>query len=75
MTVFIGLDLSQKSTTICIVDHDGRRLWRGQCASSPEAIARILELHGGQDAVIGLETGPMSPWLVHECPFLKRHLH
>src|SRR5512146_235406 len=39
MTNYVGLDVSQKSTTLCVVDGDGRRLWRGQCASSPEQIA------------------------------------
>jgi transposase len=31
MTHYIGLDVSQKLTAICIVDDTGRRLWRGQC--------------------------------------------
>ena len=29
MTRFVGLDVSQKITAICIVDNAGRRLWRG----------------------------------------------
>jgi transposase len=29
MTHYIGLDVSQKLTAICIVDGTGRRLWRG----------------------------------------------
>jgi transposase len=36
MTHYVGLDVSQKLTTICIVDATGRRLWRGQCTSDPE---------------------------------------
>jgi transposase len=32
----------------------------------PEAIARAIALQGAKDAVIGLETGPMPAWLVHE---------
>lgn len=66
MAAFIGLDVSQKSTVICIVDQEGRRLWRGQCVSAPEAIARAIERQEAEDAVIGLEMGPMSTWLVHE---------
>ena len=31
MTCFVGLDVSQKMTAICVVDDAGRRLWRGQC--------------------------------------------
>jgi transposase len=66
MTHYIGLDVSQKLTAICVVDDTGRRLWRGQCASDPEPIERAVRRHGGEDARVGIETGPMTPWLVHE---------
>jgi hypothetical protein len=66
MTRFVGLDVSQKLTSICVVDETGRRLWRGQCGTDPEQIARVVRGHGGEDAGIGIETGPMTPWLVHE---------
>src|SRR5271168_3423814 len=66
MTHYIGLDESQKLTAICVVDDSGRRLWRGQCASDPEPIERAVRRHGEEDARIGIETGPMTPWLVHE---------
>ncbi|MBV8122394.1 MAG: IS110 family transposase [Alphaproteobacteria bacterium] len=66
MTRYIGLDVSQKLTAICVVDDCGRRLWRGQCTSDPEQIERTVRRHGGDDARIGIETGPMTPWLVHE---------
>jgi len=66
MTNYVGLDVSQKSTTLCVVDGDGRRLWRGQCTSSPEQIAGVVRQHAGVGASIGIETGPMTPWLVHE---------
>ncbi|WP_428393943.1 IS110 family transposase [Lichenicoccus sp.] len=66
MTQFVGLDVSQKLTAICIVDETGRRLWRGQCATDPGQIERMVRGHAGEDARIGIETGPMTPWLVHE---------
>jgi len=66
MARFVGLDVSQKLTSICVVDDTGRRLWRGQCATDPEQIARVSSRHAGDDARIGIETGPMTPWLVHE---------
>jgi transposase len=66
MTHYVGLDVSQKLTTICVVDDTGRRLWRGQCTSDPEQIDRAVRRHGGTEARIGIETGPMTPWLVHE---------
>ena len=66
MTDYVGLDVSQKLTAICIVNDTGRRLWRGQCASDPEKIELAIRRHGGNEARIGIETGPMTPWLVHE---------
>jgi transposase len=66
MTHYVGLDVSQKTTAICVVDAAGRRLWRGQCASVPERIDQTVRRQAGDNAQIGIETGPMTPWLVHE---------
>jgi transposase len=66
MTRFVGLDVSQKLTSICVVDDAGRRLWRSQCHTDPEQIEQAVRGHAGDDASVGLETGPMTPWLVHE---------
>ena len=66
MTHYVGLDVSQRMTAICVVDEGGRRLWRGQCRSVPDELEVILRRHAGGDARIGVETGAMTPWLVHE---------
>jgi transposase len=66
MTNYIGLDVSQKMTAICVVDNAGKRIWRGQCPSVPEQIHRAVRRHAGEDVRIGIETGAMTPWLVHE---------
>jgi hypothetical protein len=42
MTRFVGLDVSQKMTVICVVDDTGRRLWRGQCPTVPEQITALV---------------------------------
>jgi transposase len=65
MARFVGLDVSQKRTAICIVDEAGRRVWRGQCATDPEQIERAVRGQAGDGARVGVETGPMTPWLVH----------
>lgn len=65
MPHYVGLDVSQKTTTICIVDEQGQQLWRGACATDPAVIsARVLK-HAGCNAKVGIETGAMTPWLVH----------
>jgi transposase len=66
MTHFVGLDVSQKITALRVVDDAGRRLRRGQCPTNPERISILVRWHAGDDARIGIETGAMTPWLVHE---------
>ena len=66
MARFVGLEVSQKLTAVCVVDITRRRLWRGQCLTAPEHIEQAIRRHAGDVAAIGIETGPMTPWLVHE---------
>jgi transposase len=65
MPFYVGLDVSQKTSAICVVDHEGRRRWRGACATEPSSIAALVHRHAGPDAKVGVETGSMTPWLVH----------
>lgn len=65
MPHYVGLDVSQKTTAICVVNEQGQRLWRGECPTDPAAIsARVLK-YAAADAKVGVETGSMTPWLVH----------
>ena len=59
---FVGLDVSQAETAVCVVDATGAIVWQGKCASTPEAIADTLRRRAPYAARIGLETGPMSAW-------------
>src|SRR3954454_12138613 len=65
MPHYVGLDVSQKTTAICVVDEQGKRLWRGVCATDPGPISARISQHDGVDAKVGIETGSMPPWLVH----------
>jgi transposase len=65
MPHYVGLDVSQKTTAICVVDEQGRRLWRGACVTDPGAISARVLRHAGVDVKVGVETGSMTPWLVH----------
>jgi transposase len=66
MTRFVGGDVSQKMTAICVIDNIGRRLWRGQCSAVPEQICDMVLRHAGDNVRIGIETGAMTSWLVHQ---------
>ena len=57
MTCFVGLDVSQKMTAVCVVDNAGRRLWRGQCPTVPEQISILVRRHAGDNARIGIDGG------------------
>jgi transposase len=61
----VGLDVSQKTTAICVVDAEGRRVWRGTSPTDPDPISQLIFKHAGADAKLGVETGAMTPWLVH----------
>ena len=63
---FVGLDVSQRSTSVCILDGQGKRVWRGKCATDPAAIEEVIRARAGGPVRVGLQTGPLTPWLVHE---------
>lgn len=71
MPHYIALDVSQKTTAICIVDEQGRRVWRGACTTDPEAIpARIFRHAGVVDVKVGVKTGSMTPGSCTVCAAL-----
>ncbi len=55
-----------EQTAVCIVDEQGKALWRGKCASTPEAIAAVVNVRAPRVERIGLESGPLSTWHWHE---------
>jgi transposase len=71
MATFARLDVSQARTTVCIVDERGLVTWRGSCVTSPAAIAQILTAQASLLERVGLESGPLAPWLVHELRALE----
>ena len=40
MEQYVGLDVSQEQTSVCIVDGDGKTLWQGKCAFHPGGARR-----------------------------------
>jgi len=59
---FVGFDVSQAETSVCVVDGAGTIVWQGKCASTPEAIAAIIQRRAVHVVRIAVETGPMSAW-------------
>jgi len=65
MTIFAGLDVSDKMTHICVVDGEGAIVWRGVCATDPEVLAKTLRRRAGRLVRVVLETGALSAFLYH----------
>ena len=65
MTIFAGLDVGDKSTHVCVVDGEGATVWRGECATDPEVLAKTLHRHAPGLTRVVLETGALSAFLYH----------
>jgi len=61
--LYVGLDVSLETTSICVIDDAGAPVWRGACATDPAAIAAVIAARAPEARRIGLETGQMSNWL------------
>src|ERR1700683_1040782 len=69
MEYYVGLDVSLKQTSICVVNQTGSIVREGVVDSDPEAIAEFVGSHAPGAVRRGLETGPTATWLWTE---LKR---
>jgi transposase len=65
MTIFAGLDVSDKTTHICVTDGDGVVLRRDVQATDPDVLAKWLSKHCPGLVRVVLETGPLSTFLYH----------
>ena len=64
MEQYIGLDVSMKETAISI-RQDGKRIWRGKCASDPQLLAAVIRKRAPYAQRVVFETGPLSVWFYH----------
>jgi transposase len=65
MEQFVGLDISQALTHLCVVDGKGKKIWQGKCPTKPEDIAEIICKKAPSATLVGMESGALSPWLWH----------
>jgi transposase len=65
MEQYVGLDVSQKETAICVIDDVGAKLWEGTCRTSPQMIADVLRKRAPHATRVGMETGPLAVWHWH----------
>src|SRR5580704_8731367 len=69
MEYYVGLDVSLKQTSICVVNRTGAIALEAVVDSDPEAIASFVRSKAPGTVRIGIETGPTTTWLWTE---LKR---
>src|SRR4051794_32883410 len=62
---YTGLDISDKTTHICVVDEVGAIVWRGVCATDPQVLAETLSKRCRDVVRVVLETGSLSSYLYH----------
>ena len=63
MDHYVGLDVSVRETSVCVVNETGKLLKEARVPTEPEAIASLLAKGGFACKRVGLEAGPMSQWL------------
>ena len=65
MGTYVGLDVSLKATSVCILGDDGARLFEGKVATEPALLAKLIRKRAPDVVRVGLESGPTSAWLTH----------
>lgn len=65
MSIYAGMDVSDKSTHICVVDAEGAVIRRDVVASDPDALGKWFDRHCPDLARVVLETGTLSSFLYH----------
>jgi transposase len=66
MKQYVGLDVSQKETSVCVVNEAGQVVFEGKAKSDPNALTELLRKRAPYAERVGFETGAMSSWLWHE---------
>ncbi len=66
MKQYVGLDVSQRETAVCVVSETWQLIFEGKAKSDPGDLTRLLRKHAPLAERIGFETGAMASWLWHD---------
>jgi transposase len=63
MDQYAGIDVSLETSSVCVVDNEGKVVREAKVASEPEALVTWFRGLDTSVTRIGLEAGPLSQWL------------
>jgi transposase len=63
MALYVGLDVSLRMRSICVVEADGSSVWEGKAESEPVPLVKVLSPWRDKTALVGIEACPLSEWL------------
>jgi transposase len=72
MALYVGLDVSLRTISVCIVEAKGKVVWEGKVLCEGPALIAALAPYRKKIKRIGIEAGPLSEWLfgiLTECHF------
>ena len=72
---YCGLDVSRKSTYVCLDDAQGRHVKRVAIATSPAAVTATLERYAAQGLRVAIEAGNQTAWIVDLLRELGARVH
>ena len=79
MKRYVGIDVAQEESALCIVNVTGTILFVGSCATDPDEIIQTIATHAGDEEKIVHDSGLPLIWLTRE--LIKRvatlfsHIH
>lgn len=64
MTHYVGLDVSMKTTFVCILNESGEMIHEGEVKTDPHLIADYLDKKGFKNCLLGFESGSLTHYLI-----------
>lgn len=64
MKYYVGLDVSMKTTSLCIVDEKGKIIQEATVPTDPDALAKTIRKKSLPVELVGIESGSLSFYLV-----------
>ena len=60
MKQYVGLDVSQRETSVCVIDESGRVTFESKAKSEPGAMTELLRKRAPNAERVDFETGAMA---------------